>query len=180
MDIDELYKVLPRPQHPHETGSDEGWFRVAQQMGTRLPIDYIYYINSYGTGKINGFLTVFGPFSNGHDPGVSLVTQIVLTLGSLRELREEFPADYPYPLYFEPGGILPWGQSDDGDSYFWLTKGSPDKWPVVTMPRHTSGVELFDMPMCLFIARALKGELKSGAIPEDFAEDAVFTPSGGA
>jgi hypothetical protein len=177
MDIDELYAALPRPQEPRESGRDEDWLRAAEQIGTRPPVDYVYYINSYGSGRINGFLWVFNPFSK--DPNLNLVTQMMSILGAFRESREQSPEDCPYPLYFEPGGILPWGASDDGDYYFWLTKGSPDKWPVVTVPRHAD-TESFDMPMSLFIARALRGQLSSGAIPGHFAEEAVFTPLAGA
>jgi hypothetical protein len=146
-------------------------------VGTRLPIDYVYFISSYGSGSINNFLCVFNPFSSNRY--INLVSQIPAVLSALRELREKFPQDFPYPLYFEPDGILPWGGSDDGDNYFWLTKGSPDKWPVVTVPRHAE-VELFDMPMSIFIARALSGQLQSGAIPKYFADEAVFTQITGA
>ncbi len=177
MDIDELYDALPRPQSPFETGSEEAWLRAAGQLGSRPPIDYVYFINSYGTGRINKFLWVFNPFAGNRS--LNLVAQMPLILGSIRESRAECPEDYPYPLYFEPGGILPWGVSDDGDYYFWLTGGSPDQWTVVTVPRHAE-VEWFNLPMSLFIARALKGQLKSGAIPEYFAEEAVFIPTGGA
>jgi hypothetical protein len=174
MDIDELYKVLERPQEPRETGSDEAWLQVAAKIGTRPPIDYVYFINSYGSGRISNFLWVFNPFSSNQH--LNLVAQIPAILSGLRESRERFPEEYPYPLYFEPGGILPWGLSDDGDIYCWLTKGSPDKWPVITVPRHAD-IELFDMPMSLFIARALKGQLQSGAIPPYFANQAVFAPA---
>jgi hypothetical protein len=177
MDIDELYEILPRPLKPLETGSDEDWLRVAEQMGTRLPIDYVYFISSYGTGRINDFVGVSNPFSGNRN--MNLIWQMSAVLSGLRELREHHPAYYPYPLYFEPGGLLPWGASDDGDYYCWLTKGSPDKWPVVTVPRHAD-VEYFDMPMCLFLARAMKGQITSGAIPTYFRENPNFTSTSAA
>jgi hypothetical protein len=93
-------------------------------------------------------------------------------------LREQFPEDYPYPLYFEPGGLLPWGISEDGDYYYcWLTRGLPDKWPVITVPRHAD-VELFEMTMVKFIEGALLGEIESGAIPSYFSQRRSFIPTG--
>ena len=38
----------------------------------------------------------------------------------------------PYPVYPEPGGLLPWGGIRDGGYAFWLTgPGEPVGWPVV-------------------------------------------------
>lgn len=176
MEINDLYSILPRPSRPVETGDDESWSRIAKKVGTRLPIDYVYFINSYGTGRINDFLAVLNPFTA--HTYLNLLEQIPRLLSGLRELREEDPEEYPYPLYFEPCGLLPWGISDDGDIFCWLTEGSPDQWHVVTVPRQ-SGVELFEVTMVKFIEHALRGQVESSAIPTDFSEHGPsFIPTG--
>lgn len=170
-----LYLVLPRPRSPVETGNDELWLQVAEKVGTHLPVDYVYFINSYGTGSINDFLTVLNPFSA--HTYLNLIDQIPRILSGLRESREQFPEDYPYPLYFEPGGLLPWGLSIDGDIYCWLTKGnSPDLWDVVVVPRQGINLELFEMTMAKFLAGALRSQIDSEAIPTDFSQDNSFVP----
>lgn len=45
--------------------------------------------------------------------------------------REDFSEQVPFPLWPEPGGLLPWGSTDNNDHVFWLTIGEPDRWPVV-------------------------------------------------
>lgn len=55
--------MMTRPARPLETGTDELWLQVAERTGTRLPVDYLYFINSYGTGSINNFLAVMNPFT---------------------------------------------------------------------------------------------------------------------
>lgn len=174
MEIDDLYSVLPRPSNPVGTGDDKLWLRVSEKVGTRLPIDYVYFINSYGTGTVNDFLVVLNPFAS--QTYLNLLEQMPRLLSMLRELREEYPEEYPYPLYFEPGGLLPWGMSDSGDTYCWLTEGSPDLWPVVTVPRH-SDMELFEVTMVKFIEAALRGQLESSAIPTEFSQRTSFVPA---
>jgi hypothetical protein len=176
MEINDLYSILPRPNRPVETGNDESWLQVAEKVGMRLPIDFVYFIDSYGTGNINSFLSVLNPFTV--HTYLNLLDQIPRILSGLRDLREQFPEQYPYPLYFELGGLLPWGISDDGDYYCWLTRGLPDKWPVVTVPRHAD-VELFEMTMVKFIEGALRGQIESGAIPTYFSRGSLsFVPTG--
>lgn len=40
------------------------------------------------------------------------------------------------PLWPEPGGFLPFGDSIDGDQLGWLTCGEPDEWPLIFALRH--------------------------------------------
>jgi hypothetical protein len=177
MGIDDLYPILPRPSSPIETGSDELWLQVAEKIGTRLPIDYVSFINSYGTGSINDFLAVLNPFTA--HTYLNLLDQMPRILSGLRELRERYPEEYPYSLYFEPGGLLPWGLSDNGDIYCWLTRGGlPDLWVVVAIPRHASHLELFEMTMVKFIEGGLRGEIDSEALPIEFSQTKSFVPTG--
>lgn len=48
-----------------------------------------------------------------------------------RETRSEDPEDYPYPLHPEPGGLLPWGGTSNGQPLCWVTAGEPATWSVV-------------------------------------------------
>lgn len=48
-----------------------------------------------------------------------------------RGSRNSKPEKCPYPFYPEPGGLLPWAGTDNGDRVCWLTEGQPDGWTVV-------------------------------------------------
>lgn len=175
MIIDELYSVLPRPDRPIDTGTENDWMAVNRALGLRPPEDYVYFIKSYGTGAINDFLWVLNPFAT--NPNLNLLREVPSLLFGLRELREKYPDDFPYPLYFEPGGLLPWGTSIDGDIFCWLTRGVTGRWTTVTIPRHST-VEHFDGPMTTFLALAITGRLQSEAIPNGFASaEPRFTPA---
>lgn len=78
------------------------------------------------------------------------------------------PGQFPFPLYFEPNGLLPWGGSIDGDFFFWETSELIDRWPVVVIRRHSEEPERHDMPMTRFLAGVLGGQLKSPVFPVDY------------
>lgn len=164
MVIDELLQVLPAPDHPAEVGTD--WGSVTAKFGGPLPTDYMAFIERFGSGTVNGFLTPFNPFSR--NPHVNLLEQVFVQLSALRELRAEFPEYNPYPLFFEPGGLLPWGLSIDGDVFCWVTQGQSGRWEVVVMPRH-SAPERFPMSMTQFLARGITGSISSTSLPPEFA-----------
>lgn len=175
MVFDELLSVMPVPSNVVEGGLGQDWGRVTGRFCDPLPTDYMQFIDTYGSGSVNGFLTVFNPFSaNFH---VNLFDQVLFTLSSLRALKAQFPREVPFPLYFEPGGMLPWGMSIDGDIYCWLTNGISGGWQTVVICRHAPAGH-FKMTMTQFLARAIKGEIKSYSIPEDFGDGGcgVFYP----
>ena len=166
MIIDALFDVLPRPELARETGDDQGWLQVFRRVGTRLPEDYVQFIKAYGTGIINGYNCVFNPFARNEN--LNLVEQIPYILSSFRELRSERPQEFSVALYFEPGGLLPWGSTIDGHFFFWETNEQIDHWPVVVVRRHDDKLERHNLPMSRFLAEVLAGRLKSTVFPDDY------------
>lgn len=129
------------------------------------------FIDCYGSGEIGGWLTVLNPFSR--HPNISLKEQFFSLLSTISQLKSEFPESCPFPLLFEPGGLLPWGVSIDGDIFCWQTKGASGRWPVVVIGRH-SGPEVHQLPFAKFLKKALSGELSCLAIPREW--QAQFSP----
>ncbi len=168
MVIDELIKVLPPPDSPSEGGTGLDWGAVTARLGEPLPTDYMQFIEKYGSGTINGLIRVLNPFSSADH--INFWTQMQALLAAFRALRAEDEDDCPYPLMYEPGGLLPWGVSLDGDVYFWETTGLSGKWTVVVSCRDSGDFEEFAMPMTRFLARAIKGEIESGSLYADFGE----------
>lgn len=173
MIIDELYSVLPRPAVPVECGTDAEWLDVFERLGIRPPQDYIEFIQSYGTGTINDWITVFNPFAKSKN--FNLLRQVPTLLSSLRELRMEFPDSYTIPLFFEPGGVLPWGLSIDGDIFCWVTRGLPGRWTTLVLCRH-SDAEFVPVSMTQYLARAISGTISSHAMPKAEIHIARFIP----
>jgi len=179
--LDSLLKIMPPPEHPVECGTWEDWAGVQSELGLRLPVDYKYFINSYGTGKISDFLYVLNPFSA--NAYLNLKQQIWLVLGGLRVTKQVSGSEeVPYPLYAEPGGLLPWGITDNGDTLYWLTRGeNPDKWTVVIGDARGPEWEEYDQYMVEFLAKVLLGEAVSKIMGDNLCVDeksgqVKFTP----
>ncbi|HLJ89733.1 MAG TPA: hypothetical protein VKZ53_23180 [Candidatus Angelobacter sp.] len=161
MIIDDLIHVVPPPQSPKEGGTNLDWARITNLFGKPLPTDYMIFIERYGSGQIGGWLSVLNPFSK--NPNISLTEQFFHLLASVSQLKEEFPESCPFPLLFEPGGLLPWGISIDGDIFCWQTAGVSGRWSVVVLGRH-SDPEVFQYPFSQFLAKCITGEISCLAV----------------
>lgn len=173
MVIDQLLQVLPIPDCPIEVDTD-GWARVTDLFGQSLPTDYMMFIDRYGSGQIGNWLSVLNPFSG--NPNISLKEQFFRLLSSIGTLKKEFPESCPFPLLFEPDGLLPWGISIDGDIFCWQTKGPSGRWPVVVIGRD-SDPQIFSFPFSQFLAKCITGEVSPNAVPTQWAAGGVmFVP----
>lgn len=129
MSLTTLKKLVPPPTKIN-TGTLKTWQKVERSLGLKLPRDYREFIFSYGGGLFADFYLVFDPFST--DQYLNLASRIQMNCQKLRELCESNGPDYiPYPIYPEKGGLLPWGNDENGNEYYWLTEGPPTKWKVV-------------------------------------------------
>lgn len=175
MALDTLLAVLPRPATPRESGAPDAWPSTEAELGIVLPPDYKEYINTFGTGEIGRFLTPFNPFSA--NTFVNLGDQIQRQLEVYREIREM--EDFPYPLHPEPGGLLPWATTRNGDVLSWLTDGEPDRWSIVISQARSDEYEHHDEDMTGFLAKLITGEIVSGLFPYNFPDrEALFVPGG--
>jgi hypothetical protein len=164
MVIDPLLTILKTPPSPRESGTAAEWSGVHSRLGVVLPGDYMKFIQLYGTGTISDWLTVLNPFAaNRHQ---NLLVAGFEFLGALREAKGQFPDEFPFPLFYEPEGLLPWGISIDGDIFCWTTRGLSSRWTVTIIGRHT-GNEEFPMPMTQFLFEALSGKISPRCFPAD-------------
>ncbi|TVO52632.1 SMI1/KNR4 family protein [Denitromonas halophila] len=170
MSIKQLQEVLIPPDEAIESGKGQEWGKITSKFGAPLPTDYMQFVELYGSGEIGGWLTVFNPFSK--NPNISLLEQFFCVLSSISEIKKEFPESCPYPLLFEPGGLLPWGISIDGDIYCWSTSGSSGKWKIVIIGRHSEPEE-FQYSFSEFLSEAIKGNVESYTIPQEWKNSQV-------
>jgi hypothetical protein len=163
MPLKELVAVVAPPQAPHDT---EGhWASAAYLYGTEFPTDFRGLITKYGSGRFfRGHLDVFNPLTLAGHASLKAVLRMC--------------AGWPLPLDVHPAspGLLPWGRDENGNTYCWLTKGKPDRWPVVYL-HHGSESEPRKFPMDVtgFLARLCANELNLTDQPYR-DNDRVFTP----
>ncbi len=175
MTLASLLVVLTPPVTPYESGRDKEWPEIEMALGTKLPGDYKEYINEFGTGRINDFLSPYNPFSENRF--LNLLRQEPNQLDTLRRIRDEWGhEECPYPLYPELQGLLPWGVTGNGNVLFWSTSGPADEWTIVVSGGRNPGYEEFDEPMTNFLAKLLSRDIISDFFRSFSAREAQFTP----
>jgi SUKH superfamily protein len=151
------------------------WELIESTIGTVLPADYKQFIDTYGSGAIGRFVSIFNPFSKNQH--VNLLDAIRTKLDALRELQGEFESERRYPLFPEAGGLLPFGGTDNGDVFFWKTSGEPDQWPVVINESRAPEYEEFAIDMTGFLAGILMRTITSAILPRAFpSQTPRFSP----
>ena len=143
-------------------GEGEGrWAAVEASLGLRMPASYKLMVDLFGASSWHGFLHVLSPF----DEGSSLRLRGAEILEADRVSRASFPTHYPLPLYPEPGGLLPWAVTDNGDTLYFVTKGPPDEWPTVIKGPRAPEFEVMFLSPALLVHHFAAGTLRSVVLP---------------
>lgn len=159
MSIAELKALVPPPKSPFETGTSSLWKKLDKLLGLKLPQDYRDFVTTYGTGLFAGLYRVYNPFSAMEY--MSLLTCIERDCKNARQMKKAGVFNSSsYPIYPETGGILPWGNDENGNFYYWLTKGSPTKWSVVQNSVRGDGFRVHSCTMTGFLVAILRREIK--------------------
>ncbi|MFI0941612.1 SMI1/KNR4 family protein [Streptomyces sp. NPDC021020] len=107
------------------------WEGFEKGLGTRLPADFTYLGEWYPAFDIGGFLLVRLPVPGREN---STLRGTLDTLDVLADVWLE--PGLGLSAHPAPGGLLPWGESCDGDKFMWSTTGeSPQDWIVTVASR---------------------------------------------
>jgi hypothetical protein len=170
--VNDLVEIMSPPQNPAEA-SGEPWDRVEARIGTILPDDYKVFIETYGSGRIDPFIWVLNPFSS--RKYINLLGQRVMQLSALKEPKDKFDDECPYPLYPESGGLLPCAMTDNGDVIHWLTVGPANEWSIVVNGGRVPVYKSYRMNLTAFLAGLLTGTVRCSIFPQDaFVEKPNF------
>ncbi len=182
MALDELIAVLPPPLQQREPGSVRQWEDVQRRSGIIFPSDYKDYIGTYGTGVVGAYIYPYNPFAA--VTGINLLDQWPRMVDLYRHYRDKIgPRACPYPLYPEPGGLLPWAFTDQEDMLFWRTGDAPESWTVVVAQEAGEGqFQDYEETMTSFLAKWIAGEIVCDLFAEwaqhTEAEYRLFRPYG--
>ncbi|MFD3513351.1 SMI1/KNR4 family protein [Streptomyces sp. NPDC058657] len=156
-----LTALVPPPTKP-ELG-EGSWERLYERLGTRLPTQYVELMQRYGGGCWAGWLRMDTPLSADR---YGLAAHIDAACDGYRSLRDSFPESFALAVWPEPGGILPFGDSIDGDTLCWLTVGdSPDEWPLIVYPRHDAQGPPLPLPLADTLLEWLRGRFADAGLP---------------
>ncbi|MDP9843621.1 hypothetical protein J2853_002832 [Streptosporangium lutulentum] len=168
--IDDLIRFVPPPVEPVDAHGD--WSAVEATLGLGLPTDFKALIERYGLGQFLSFITPLTPFG-ARD---LLVQHAQRLLDRERSYREQYPDECPYPFYPEPGGLLEWAGTDNGDSLCWLTDGEPDSWKVVVWNPRNVYYDAQDVGAVEFLHGWLSGRITTTILPGEVAASPWFEP----
>ncbi|MBT2367760.1 SMI1/KNR4 family protein [Streptomyces sp. ISL-10] len=164
--LDALRTLLPPPPEPYLGDADWEW--VYEQLGTRLPAEYVTLMETYGGGELLHWLRLSPPLDTGR---YGLVGEQWYR-DAYRELRADFPEYQPLPVWPEKGGFLPFASTIDGDQICWLTEGEdPDAWPLIVIPRHADQGGPLPMGLTGTLLEWLRGRFRWEGFPGYDADD---------
>jgi hypothetical protein len=147
-------------------GAPVPWAAAGEEIDFTFPADYRAFIDLYGSVRIHDELLVWSPTKRGWRPGgpggfAGLLgeTTDAGTVGRwLADMHVRWPRQHPYPVYPDPGGLVLWAGTRNGDRCCWLTEGAdPDRWPVVVWFGRSTGWERFEGGTAEFLAAVLTG-----------------------
>ncbi|MFF7211745.1 SMI1/KNR4 family protein [Streptomyces sp. NPDC008238] len=151
--IDDLVRLVPPPPAPVDATGD--WHQVEAALGLALPSDFKALIEHYGLGQFVDFITPLTPFGTRD----LLVRSARRLLDGERAFRDQHPDESPYRYYPEPGGLLEWAGTDNGDRLCWVTEGQPDDWTVVVWNPRGWHYDAHGVGAVEFLVRWLSGRL---------------------
>jgi hypothetical protein len=114
-------------------------------------------------------MEVFNPFAEHY---LEVVQSQCDLLKAVQTAETELPHD-PFPA--RPG-LLPWGRDENGHMMCWLTKGKPDRWPII-LRRHDNVYETWKLSLTSFLAKAFRNEITCIIWQDPFLpEELTFEP----
>ncbi|GLY80045.1 hypothetical protein [Actinoallomurus iriomotensis] len=160
------------------TGGGHGgidWEVVEKSLGLPVPQDFKELINRFPPGRFQGAIRLSVPDDHGN--GTELTGGLKFVLEDMRQWRQDEPERFPFPLYPEKGGVVPWACGSHGETFFWLAGGpDPDKWQVVGCEFSEMRWEIFPMSATQFITGYVTGSLNSTLFAVSGIERPSFEP----
>jgi hypothetical protein len=151
------------------------WPAIESSLGgLSLPRDYRAFVETFPPGVVDDRIRVIRP-GDVHSPRTEYLGYYAYRMNDMRQRRAGGHGRYPYTIFPEPGGVLPWGEGANGELYFSLTGASDaDAWTVVWPDRDEREWRAFPGSMCEFLIGVVTGKVDVPAFPP---EPAGFRPA---
>lgn len=175
MIVKQLTDILPPPAQ--RIFDHSAWALFEADWRIHLPSDFKELISLYGSGSIDGFLWLLDPLSKNSNLNFEKSKYFIEAYALL---QKDFLSDYPRPEYPAQGSFLPWGVTDNGETFVWLVDGKPESWKIAIHSSDQGEEEVYDFGCVEFLLKMLKGGLSSRILPAQFPDlnlgVHVFTP----
>ncbi|MFC8719452.1 hypothetical protein [Kitasatospora sp. NPDC057198] len=139
--------ALTRWTRPRPAATD--WLPVERRLGLPVPASFRELAELFGPGEFSQYLFLSGPGDERTAHSLARESAAWLSPGAADHLR-------PYPPPGEPGGLVPWGGTCHGDSFFWLPDPArPDAWPVLALSENADW-HRFDLTVPEFVLEVIR------------------------
>jgi hypothetical protein len=128
------------------------WETVERGLGLTLPADYKEVAERFPDGRFQGFITPIRP-GDVAEKETDFLGYYARRLADMRRWRADEPERFPYPLYPEPGGLLPWATTHRADLIFWQS----DTWSIVASDSEFEVWEEIPGTVCDFLTDVVSG-----------------------
>lgn len=161
-----IAKLLPPPAKP--IGLNRPWNTIEAELQVNLPKDYKDFIDLYGSGRACEEIVIWNLRDTRYFKS-PLQHQICGKEGVIRlyEKIRSMGNEWPYSMYPQPGGLLPFASILDVDHLNWLTAGKPDKWDVVFWDfDNLDFIHLKGDSFAKYLLKVLRKEYPAKSIPQ--------------
>jgi hypothetical protein len=144
----------PRPG----SGLAVDWAAVEEAWGLEFPSDYKKLIDHYGDVLFGDYLEVIPPSivtpATCDEPGAPRGGMGFITA----DTRDTWADTEPTGIDAEPEELVTWGAACSTDLFCWLTRGEPDRWPVLVFSHGDDVWTQYDFGMVEFLVRVLNAQ----------------------
>ncbi|GAA3024725.1 hypothetical protein GCM10020229_40000 [Kitasatospora albolonga] len=138
------------------------WPALEGALGASLPADYKRLCELYPTFVLGDFLSVHYPAAGREQDWPQALQE---DLEIVMEWCEDDDPVIPLTPYPAPGGLLPWGSSNQGDFFLWSTNAAgPHEWTVTVASRNGDWWH-YTGGLVQFLADLISGALEPWGLP---------------
>jgi hypothetical protein len=145
----ELIDLVPPPDVPVRAHGD--WKRFWSATGFQPPEDYRMLMREYGAGTFSDAVSLIEPFH----PARPFLENIAPACRVARAAGE--------PTWPDPGGLLPWATTAQGDVIGWQTVGRPELWTTLVLSPSRREIAAYAMGAVDFLLHLLVGTMPPGS-----------------
>lgn len=169
--VDELARLV----RWNGAGSDDvDWESVERSLGVPVPNDFKALVAKFPRGVFRKYASVSIPECS--DGQWNFIGDLELALEDLRAWRDDEPDRFPYPLYPEKRGLIPWGGSTQGEIFFWAPDAEdPAHWDTVAYEPEEIRWERFHLSATEFLNAVIAGTLESTTLAGPRVAEPLFT-----
>lgn len=170
--IDLLAEQMPPAAVEARTEADHDWTRAADGLPVPLPREFRAFVDRWGTGTIGGFINLYTP-AQGYHRVITLPDAVLSQADNYAQLKENHPTRMTLPVFPQPGSLMSFGVTDNGDYLGWVVgSGDADSWPVAVLDEEQRELQVFkDVTFGPFLLGVVTGSIRPEAFPEDLWDD---------